>query len=83
MKLAACTLFSIQMWTSLHAEIMMTSKFQAGGKKDKHAIGGLYSEQIISLQIRYNRLQRILNTLTMAKYLPLDVASTMVSSKLF
>lgn len=71
------------MWTLLHEEILQISKFQAGSKSVKHAISGLYSEKIVAVQVRYNRIQRLLKFLMEAKYLPLHSAAGLVSESAF
>lgn len=49
---------------------MATSRYQAGGKKERYANLGPFSEKVVSQSIRYNRLQRLLDMLLGAKYLP-------------
>lgn len=57
---------------------MVTSKYQAGGKKERYASLGPFSEKIVSQFIRYNRLQRLLDMLLDAKYLPTYALSATV-----
>lgn len=59
---------------------METSKYQAGGKKERFANIGHYSENIIALKVRYSRLERFLKMLTDAHYLPVHLTSDMVDS---
>uniref|UniRef100_A0A336KJP9 CSON010941 protein n=1 Tax=Culicoides sonorensis TaxID=179676 RepID=A0A336KJP9_CULSO len=61
-------------------KIMETSKYQAGGKKDRFANIGHYSENIIALKIRYSRLERFVKMLNDAHYLPVHLTSDMVTS---
>lgn len=68
------------MWNFLYGEIMETSKFQAGGKKERFANIGHYSENIIALKVRYKRLERFVKMLTDAHYLPTHLTSDMVTS---
>lgn len=68
-----------EMWNILHDEIMATSRYQAGGKKERFANLGPFSEKIVSETIRYNRLQRLLDMLLDAKYLPTYALSATVS----
>lgn len=67
------------MWNILHEEVMATSRYQAGGKKERFANLGPFSEKIVSQSIRYNRLQRLLDMLLDAKYLPSYAMSATVS----
>lgn len=67
------------MWNCLYGEIMETSKFQAGGKKERFANIGHFSENIIALKVRYCRLERFLKMLTDAHYLPVHLTSDIVS----
>lgn len=68
------------MWNLLHDEIMATSRYMAGGKKERFANLGPFSEKIVSQSIRYKRLERLLDMLLDAKYLPSYALSATVST---
>lgn len=66
------------MWSRFYDEIMETSKYQSGGKKERFANIGQYSEKIVTLKMRYNRLSRFQDLLANAPYLPEHITSQMV-----